>query len=341
MCVSRRVLSALAIATALLIVPAVAQAQRANPFLKAKTWAFQLKNLEAGEQAKIAASPFDLVVIDSEKFPGGVETPLTKEEVERMKKKPDGSRRLVIAYMSAGETENYRFYWKPEWNKNRPSWMGKENKQWPGNYLAQYWQPVWQNIIFGNPNSFVDRIINSGFDGFYVDRADAYYYYGDTQERRSQMADFIIKMTNYMRAKKPDVAILVQNAEELLDKPDYVAAIDGIAKEDLIFGISHSEKMNPKDDIEPSTALLQKAQKAGKAIFVIEYLKQQANIDLVKKRLDELGFVMYVGPRGLGELIATGGPRPGPEDPNPGKVGPEPKKEGKVKQLINKVLQKN
>ena len=70
-------------ATLLLATCAASSAQqRQNPFGNAKTWAFQLKNLETPQQAKIAASPFDLVVIDSEQYINGVETPLKREEVD-------------------------------------------------------------------------------------------------------------------------------------------------------------------------------------------------------------------------------------------------------------------
>ena len=321
---------------------ATAQAPRKNPFADAKSWAFQLKNLGPEQQAKIAASPFDLVVIDSEQFPQDKEIPLTPEEVERMKKKPDGSRRLVIAYFSVGEAESYRFYWKPEWNKTKPSWVGKENKEWKENFLVKYWEPVWQKIVFGSPEAFADRIIAQGFDGFYIDRADAYYYFGDSKEMRDRMAAFIIKLTNYMRAKKPDIAILVQNAEELLDRNDYVAAIDGIAKEDLLYGITHREEPNKKDDVVWSTNLLKGAQTKGKKIFVIEYLTKPNYIADADKRLGELGFVMYTGPRGLAELMAQnyGGPRRGPLDPTP--ENPTAKKGvvNKTKALINQAKEK-
>jgi cysteinyl-tRNA synthetase, unknown class len=303
-------------ATALLGAGGADAQDRPNVFKDAKSWAFQLKNLGAEEQAKIAASPFDLVVIDSAKFEGDREVPLTREEVERMKKKPDGSRRIVISYFSVGEAENYRSYWRPEWNKNKPSWVGKENKEWKENFLVKYWEPTWQNIVFGNPQSFADRVINSGFDGFYVDRADAYYYYGDTPDMRKRMKDFIIKLTNYMRSKKPDVGILVQNAEELLDDPAYVQAIDGIAKEDLLYGITHKEEPNKKSDVDWSGKLLKDAQAKGKKIFVIEYLSKPNYIEDAGKRLAEMGFVMYTGPRGLAALQAQG-PRRGPLDPTP------------------------
>jgi cysteinyl-tRNA synthetase, unknown class len=293
---------------------------RENRLLKAKSWAFQLKNLEPDQQKKIAASPYDLVVIDSEQFPDEKEIPLTKEEVERMKIKPDGSKRLVIAYLSVGEAETYRYYWKPEWNKKRPDWVGKENKEWKENFNVKYWEPVWQNIVYGNPNAFADRIMAAGFDGFYIDRADAYYHYGDTKLARDRMSDFIIKLTNYMRKVRPDIQILVQNAEELLDRPDYVAAIDGIAKEDLLYGITHKEEPNKKTDVDWSSNLLKPFKAQNKAVFVIEYLTRPDYIADASKRLGDLGFVMYTGPRGLGSLVEPGdrgGPRRGQLDPSP------------------------
>ena len=298
-CVAR-----LALGSALLLaLTGLAAASRDNPFKDAKTWAFQLKNLDPGQQAKISASPYDVVVIDSEDFPNGVERQLTPDEITAMKKKPDGSRRLVLAYFSIGEAESYRYYWKPEWNKRKPSWVGKENKEWKENYVVKYWEPAWQHIVYGEPNSFADRILAQGFDGFYIDRADAYYYVGNNDAVKQRMRDFVIKLTSYMRAKKPDVAILVQNAEELLDNKPYVEAIDGIAKEDLLFGISHKEERNKKDDVDWSAKLLKDAQKDGKRIFVIEYLTRATYIAEAKKKLDELDFVMYTGPRGLGELV--------------------------------------
>ena len=298
-----RLLKPFALAAGLMLAAAPVFAQsRPNVFENARTWAFQLKNLDAANQARLAASPYDVIIIDSEDDSSGGERPLTREEVEAMKKKPDGSRRLVIAYLSVGEAESYRSYWKPEWTRKKPSWVGKENKQWKENFLVKYWDPTWQHIIFGEPQAFADRIVDQGFDGFYIDRADAYYYFGDNADARQKMRDFIIKLTNYIRSRKPDAGILVQNAEELLDNKAYIEAIDGIAKEDLFYGITHREELNKADDIEESTALLKSAQSQGKKIFVIEYLTRPAYLADAKKRLDKLGFVMYAGQRGLGEM---------------------------------------
>jgi cysteinyl-tRNA synthetase len=102
---------------------------------------------------------------------------LSSMEVDSLKTKENGGERLVIAYMSIGEAEDYRFYWESEWKKEKPSWLEKENPDWEGNYKVRYWERDWQNIIFGNKDSYLDMILNSGFDGVYLDIIDAFEYF--------------------------------------------------------------------------------------------------------------------------------------------------------------------
>ena len=116
----------------------------------------------------------DLVIIDlfyqdEEAFSAG--------EIESLKTKSNGGHRLVIAYMSIGEAENYRYYWKDEWNDNLPEWIEEENDEWPGNYVVRYWDENWQKIIYKEDSSYLDGIMNAGFDGVYLDRIDAYEYF--------------------------------------------------------------------------------------------------------------------------------------------------------------------
>ncbi len=301
-------------------------AARENAFLKAKTWGYQLRNLDTEPRRLIAASEYDLVVIDHARGEDRKEIDLTPQEVAEMQKKSDGSRRLVISYFSVGESEDYRYYWKPEWDAKHPYWMGKENKDWKHNFVVQYWQPSWQNILFGSPNAFLDKIIAQGFDGVYLDRVDAYYYFGDDSVARGRMVDLVKKLGAYAREKKPGFLIMVQNAEELLDRPDYLEAIDGIAKESLLFGIKGLGKPNPRDDIDETTALLQKAHTVGKAIFVVEYLQDTGNIQLAARRInDQLGWSVYIGTKGLGQLAKSPlvpSPMIGDED----EIGAEKKK---------------
>jgi cysteinyl-tRNA synthetase len=124
--------------------------------------------------AAVGNTNFDLVIIDlffqdTDQF--------TSSEIVSLKTKANGGSRLVIAYMSIGEAENYRYYWQPEWNTNPPSWLAGENPEWQGNFKVRYWDPTWQSIIFGNDSSYVKKILDAGFDGVYLDIIDAYEYF--------------------------------------------------------------------------------------------------------------------------------------------------------------------
>jgi len=120
------------------------------------------------------ASNYDLIIMDLF-FQDGVA--FTSSEINQLKSKANGGRRMMVCYMSIGEAEDYRYYWLQEWNSNKPSWMSDENPKWVGNYKVQYWNEEWQNIIFGNDHSYVKRIIDAGFDGVYLDIIDAFEYY--------------------------------------------------------------------------------------------------------------------------------------------------------------------
>src|SRR5207249_4702512 len=78
-----------------------------KPF-EIKSWRYQLQNIDPSQ---IARSPDDLVVVDCDGDGGA----LGAAKVEQMRRKPDGSRRLVLAYVSIGEAENYRRYWQRSW----------------------------------------------------------------------------------------------------------------------------------------------------------------------------------------------------------------------------------
>ena len=105
------------------------------------------------------------------------EAAFTNTEINALKVKKNGGTRLVISYMSIGEAEDYRYYWKDEWEKDEPDWLDKENPDWEGNYKVWYWEKEWKDIIFGNDNSYLKKILDAGFDGVYLDIIDAFEYY--------------------------------------------------------------------------------------------------------------------------------------------------------------------
>jgi cysteinyl-tRNA synthetase, unknown class len=273
------------------------------------SWGYQLQKLDV-EYA--AASPFDLLVIDYS-HDGSQERVITPAEMARLKTKPDGSRRLVISYVSIGEAEDYRFYWDDAWKGRQPKWLLEENKEWKGNYPVCFWEPGWQSVVCGSPGAYLDRIQALGFDGVYLDKCDVFE---DLKEKlpkvaatrpdlEGDMVKFIAATSRYLKSQDPNFLVVMQNAETLLEHDALMRAIDGVAKESLLYGIGGPEKQNPADEIEFSSALLQKAKAAGKAVMVVEYLNSAPKIEHARAALRESGCILYIAPkdRNLKKLI--------------------------------------
>jgi len=123
--------------------------------------------------SRLESSEYDLIILDL--FYG--EDPFTAADLIRLKRKPGGGNRLLLCYMSIGEAEDYRFYWDESWSRDPPSWLGKENPSWKGNYKVRYWEEAWKEILRGSEESYIQRILAAGFDGVYLDLVDAYEYY--------------------------------------------------------------------------------------------------------------------------------------------------------------------
>lgn len=123
--------------------------------------------------ADLAATNYDLFILDL--FYD--EEALASADITQLKTKANGGARLVVAYMSIGEAENYRYYWEDDWEADSPGWIREENPDFEGNFKVEYWNSEWQEIIFGNSNAYLNRIIAVGFDGVYLDIIDAFEYF--------------------------------------------------------------------------------------------------------------------------------------------------------------------
>lgn len=121
----------------------------------------------------IAATNYDIFIMDLFFMGQALDT----NDINILKTKANGGERFIIAYMSIGEAEDYRYYWQSSWETNPPSWLAGENANWPGNYKVRYWESEWQTIIYGNDNSYLKKIIDAGFDGVYLDIIDAFEYF--------------------------------------------------------------------------------------------------------------------------------------------------------------------
>jgi cysteinyl-tRNA synthetase len=267
--------------------------------LKAATsWGYQLQDLDVG---KAAGSPFDLLVIDYAKD-GDDDTALKPGEVERLKRRPDGGRRLVLAYLSIGEAESYRGYWRKEWKRQKPEWLLGENPEWEENYAVCFWDAGWQALLCGSPAALLDRIIGQGFDGVYLDKCDVTEDLREHEKAAARtrkdlegdMVDLVGRLAAYARRKEPGFLVVMQNAETLLERPALRGIIDAVAKEELLFGLEDPEKPNSRDDISWARERLDLMRREGKPVFVVEYLNNRAKKAKAAEMAHDLGYVLYI-----------------------------------------------
>jgi cysteinyl-tRNA synthetase len=319
--------TAVLVAVGAVRVPVDVLSPRTGPSLSsAQNWGYQLQHA-APERVP---AEIDVMVVDAARGPRPADT-LAREDVARFQARPDGTRRIVLAYLSIGEAESYRYYWQAHWRTNQPSWLALENKQWRENYRVRFWEPAWQDIFFKRRQTvadrllerlapsrkrYLDRIIEAGFDGVYLDRVDAFYEWEATRpSAESEMAAFVAALADYARTRRPGFLIIPQNAEELLRDDGYRRVIDAIAKEDLFFGLDGAERENAPDDVQRSVALLDHAKQRGLPVFVVEYVSSATKRSNAERRARDLGYRIQFADRLLANSPEL--PLPSPSDNRP------------------------
>jgi cysteinyl-tRNA synthetase len=278
---------------------------------------YQLQNFNV---AKVGRTKFDLVITDYSEN-GHESTRFSPSQIAWLRQSPGGPKR-VLAYMSIGEAETYRWYWKKSWDANldgvpdpgAPSWLGTSNPDWLDNYKVRFWDPRWQRIIFGTPHSYLDKILADGYDGVYLDIIDAYWYWGPHGEgkpvRRTaarDMVKFVEAIAHYARVvkHKPDFAIFPQNAAELGRYPDYMAVVTGLGQEDTWY--NGNAKSPWTADTVP---WLKRFVGAGKLVLCTDYCRRPALIDDFYAKAQAIGAVPYAARRDLDRLTINPGHAP-------------------------------
>ncbi len=280
-----------------------------------RSWGYQLNGLKVEDAAR---SPYDLLVVDATTGLAA-DRPFRPDEVTSLKTKPDGSKRLVVSYLSIGEAEDYRpDYFSTEYmTEDAPDWLLHENPQWKGNRIIRFCTEGWQKTILGDDNGLniynsielspLYRLIELGLDGVYLDRVDVYSEVKkECPDAEAKMVEFVARLAAHARKKNPGFMVILQNAEELLAHKTMIDAIDAVAKEDLFYGVDYSQGANSVEAVRSSIANLKRARAAGRPVFVVDYVKDRGKISDAKKKIESQGFIPYIGPRDLGALWLPG-----------------------------------
>jgi cysteinyl-tRNA synthetase len=221
-------------------------------------WFYYLDvNLEDETTNKIMASSYDMVVIDyiaSEEY--NTDYPLSAL-IESMHNADHP--KLVIAYIDIGQAEDFRTYWQPDWEIGDPEWIiALDPDGWEGNYPVAYWWDEYQEIWLGE-DGYLQGILDSGFDGIYLDWIEAYsdenviaFAREDGVDPVKEMIWWVEDIADYTRAQNPDFIVIAQNAAELAQYDEYVHIIDAIAQEQVWFD-GGADNVPPGDCPLPAT----------------------------------------------------------------------------------------
>ncbi|HWB58925.1 MAG TPA: MJ1477/TM1410 family putative glycoside hydrolase [Chthoniobacteraceae bacterium] len=313
-----RVRTKFALALLLAATPLFALAQSAPVSLGYVLQADVLAGSKQDAVAKLAESGRDWIVIDA--FFTGDER-WAPADLAAIRKGKAG--RKVIAYLSIGEAEDYRPYWRKEWDAAHsgkpsaaaPPFLLAQNPEWKGNYRVKYWQPTWQAIILAE----VDRIMAAGFDGVYLDIVDGFETFerngsGDDyednkidpetkQSYRRDMVDFVKQIALRARKANPAALLIPQNGAQLLAHKDFLKIVDAIGIEDLFADGDKPRKpgdvRDVLDDLAPMIA-------ARKPVFDVEYPRKPELQSRVKEQATSHGFVWLVTGRELKTLGESG-----------------------------------
>ncbi|MDP8219073.1 MAG: endo alpha-1,4 polygalactosaminidase [Candidatus Theseobacter exili] len=237
---------------------------------KAKSWGYWLQNIDI---QTIVNSPYDVIVIDYSSD-GSDQNAFTAQQISQIK----NSGKIVLAYLSIGEAEDYRFYWKKKWKTGSPGFLLKENPNWPGNYRVKFWNKTWYKYSL---KPYLKKIIAASFDGVYLDTIDTYYYCGkkgllSMKGSARKMVELIKKIGKYCRSKTGgDFIVCPQNGLLIMKdiksyyyRKKYLRAINCVGVEDLFYNIESEQ------DKQSRLKQLEKIHSAGKMIFNIEYIDE-------------------------------------------------------------------
>jgi len=266
-----------------------------------------LYQLQGIDLAAIGRTCYDLIIIDYS-ADGGQDGAFTADQIAALSAGP-GEPRIVLAYLSIGEAEDYRFYWEAGWRPGDPAWLDAENPNWSGNYKVRYWEPEWHRVVL----TYLDRILNAGFDGVYLDLIDAYEYYESRGRAAAaaEMVSLVGAIGTHARVRDPDFRIVVQNAAELVERfPDYLELIDGIGQEDIYYGYAGDDTPTPSTVTAEMEAHLDAFLAASVLVLTIDYAETPSHIDDAYARSRANGYVPFVTTRDLDELIVNAGHDP-------------------------------
>ncbi len=231
-------------------------------------------------QAEDFAS-FDLIVLDAEH--SGPVAPL----------KAQG--KTVLGYLSLGEAESYRPYYKEI--KHKKLVLAK-NPQWPDHRVIDIRNPAWEAMVSG---TLIPQLLAQGFDGVMFDTIDSPLHMERLDAKRyAGMGKTAADVICSIRAEYPDMKIMLNRGFEIL--PQVAGCIDMVMAETTRSDLQPKDDKKPyltaQADYEQYVATLKEAQVKNPAlkVYSLDYwtMEDRAGVARIYNEQRAQGFIPYV-----------------------------------------------
>ena len=197
----------------------------------------------------------------------------------------------VYAYLDIGSLENYR----PYFNEFKEKTLGLYE-----NWEDEYWMDVsdvpWQKLI-------VDKlgrdIVDKGFDGFFIDNCDVYYYYPN-EEIFNGLSSILQGLRSLNMTKKYKIDIIINGGDTFVSKcienKTATELFDGVNQECVFTDIDFENKTykeKDESDREYFKEYLSNVKKYIPEVYLIEYGANSSLIKEIENYCNENGFYWY------------------------------------------------
>lgn len=255
------------------------------PLNEINDWHYQLQNVSLVQLRDCA---YDLLVMDYSDDSG---TEYTVGQITGLS--TPSNPKKVLAYLSIGQAENYRSYWRPFWTTGNPVFLDEENENSPGNFSVLYWLPGWKDIIVSGASSYLQEILKAGFDGVYLDTVDEYVFFEQKVQRdavfgslygtvdfRQEMVLLVQQIAQVARSYNPNFLVLAQNGLELWHQEGYAETLDGVAAEEVYFAATNRRR--PIEETKRDEGYLRLFRQSGHLVLTVDYIDADKVLEIAE-----------------------------------------------------------
>ncbi|MDO4648795.1 MAG: endo alpha-1,4 polygalactosaminidase [Eubacteriales bacterium] len=217
----------------------------------------------------------NLLVIDAQNF--------TAEEIALLHE----DNKNIYSYINIGAVENFRDYYE--------TYLGLTlgpYENWPEERFVDVSEPSWRKFIV---DDLAQELKEKGIDGFFVDNADVYYEY-NTRAVFEGITEILEGL------KETGMSVIVNGgdvyvAEYCSENGDPTNILDGVNQECVFTAINwENESFEESSDDTEQYYLdyLKNLESFGVKIYLLEYTTDEKLEDMIREKVDELGYSVYI-----------------------------------------------